>query len=108
MLDKDRELSALKLSINKLTDQLHFFSVGQASCATTTPRNYNRNAGSGRRNNRTGQGSGTNSGRTQQNTGGNTIQYCHSCGVTRTHGSRTCTAPKPGHQVGATFQNMMN
>eukprot|EP00957_Ditylum_brightwellii_P099408 7572697-Ditylum_brightwellii.AAC.2 len=98
MSDKDRELSALKLSIDKLTDQLQFFSVGQAPRATTTPRNYTWNTGSGRRNNCTGRGSGTNSGRTQQTTGENTIQYCHSCGVTRTHGSCTCTAPKLGHQ----------
>eukprot|EP00957_Ditylum_brightwellii_P145544 11082223-Ditylum_brightwellii.AAC.1 len=102
---KDTELSAIKLSIDKLTDQLQSFSVGQGQHTTTTLARSNtyRTAGGGQRHERAGRGNA----RQQQNTKGNTIQYCHSCGVTQNHGSRTCTAPKPGHQVGATFQNMM-
>eukprot|EP00957_Ditylum_brightwellii_P150754 11478876-Ditylum_brightwellii.AAC.1 len=107
MTDKDRELSALKLSIDKLTNQQQKISEEQATQATMTPRNSNQNAGSGRRNNSTGCGSGTNSSRMQPNAGGISIEYCHSCGVTKNHGSCTCMAPKLGHQVGATFQNMI-
>eukprot|EP00957_Ditylum_brightwellii_P000736 57740-Ditylum_brightwellii.AAC.1 len=105
MTKKDTELSAIKQSIDKLTEQLKSFSVSQAQHTTTTPArsNTNRNTGGGRQQTRVGQGNA----RQQQNTVGNTIQYCHSCGVTHSHGSRTCTTPKPGHQVGATFQNMM-
>eukprot|EP00957_Ditylum_brightwellii_P062226 4722118-Ditylum_brightwellii.AAC.2 len=105
MAKKDTELSAIKQSIGKFTEQLQSFSVGQAQCTTTTPArsNTNRNVGGSRQQTRSGQGNV----RPQQNTEGNTIQYCNSCGVTCNHDSRTCTAPKPGHQVGATFQNMM-
>eukprot|EP00957_Ditylum_brightwellii_P059046 4478523-Ditylum_brightwellii.AAC.1 len=105
MTKKDTELSAIKQSIDKLTEQLQSFSVGQVQRNTTTParNNTNRNAGGGRRQTRAGRGNV----RQQQNTEGNMIQYCHLCRVTQNHGSRTCTAPKPGHQVGATFQNVM-
>eukprot|EP00957_Ditylum_brightwellii_P008989 679703-Ditylum_brightwellii.AAC.1 len=46
MTKKDTELSAIKLSIDKLAEQLQTFSVGQAQRAKPTPaRNQtNRNA----------------------------------------------------------------
>eukprot|EP00957_Ditylum_brightwellii_P020947 1579071-Ditylum_brightwellii.AAC.1 len=99
MTKKDTEFVAIKQSIDKLTEQLQTLSVGQAQCATPTPaRNQsNRTAGEGRRQAKAGKGNP----RQQQNTTSNMIQYCHSCSVTRDHGSRTCTTPKPGHQVGA-------
>eukprot|EP00957_Ditylum_brightwellii_P100228 7638227-Ditylum_brightwellii.AAC.1 len=73
MTDKDTELTALKTSIDKLTDQLMSFSVRKTTRTTTTLRNSASNTGSGRRNTWTGCGSGNTMGRTQQNTGGTTI-----------------------------------
>eukprot|EP00957_Ditylum_brightwellii_P124389 9480587-Ditylum_brightwellii.AAC.1 len=66
---KDIELSAIKLSIDKLTEQLQTFTVGQTQQATPTPaRNQsNRNAGEGRRQARAGRGNPSQVGATFQN-----------------------------------------
>eukprot|EP00957_Ditylum_brightwellii_P147730 11249882-Ditylum_brightwellii.AAC.2 len=59
--------------------------------------------GNGRRQPRAGQRNRC----VQQNTTCNTIRYYISCRVNRSNGSHICIAPKPGYQVNATFQNMM-
>eukprot|EP00957_Ditylum_brightwellii_P185405 14117726-Ditylum_brightwellii.AAC.1 len=57
MTDKDKELNALKQSIDRLISQLQSSSGGQATRTPTTPRN-NRNTGGGRGNTRSGRGCG--------------------------------------------------
>eukprot|EP00957_Ditylum_brightwellii_P080475 6121044-Ditylum_brightwellii.AAC.1 len=77
---------------------------------------YHNNAGHNQNNARHNQNtSGGNNvragrGRQHQNQGGANnymIMHCHLCGVNQDHNSQGCTAPCPGHQFMAMFQNMM-